>query len=136
MEGLLTKIIAISRFQGAEVTLDLVRRVVEPMMGTRQFSLEDILQVTADYFGVKVGDLKSSAKTRKISHPRQVAMYLARRLTRTSFPEIGRAVGGKDHSTVVKGYKKVEGAVRKDPEIGDQVREVERILLEGKGPDR
>ena len=136
MEGLLTKIIAISRFQGAEVTLELVRRVVEPMMGTRQFSLDEILQVTADYFGVKVSDLKSSAKTRKISHPRQVAMYLARRLTRTSFPEIGRAFGGKDHSTVVKGFKKVEESIRKDPEVGDQVREVERLLLEGQGPER
>ncbi len=130
MEGLLTRIIAISRFQGSEVSLELVQRVIKPMVGSRQVTPDEVLKAAANYFGIKVSDLKSAVKTRKISYPRQVAMYLARRLTRASFPEIGRAFGGKDHSTVVKGFKKIEAAMKNDPEIAEQVRGVERSLLE------
>lgn len=130
MEGLLTRIIAISRFQGAEVTLDVVQRIIKPMVGMRQVTPEEVLKATGNFFGIKVSDLKSPVKTRKISFPRQVAMYLARRMTRASFPEIGRAFGGKDHSTVVKGFKKIELLIKNDPDVAEQVRGVERALLE------
>lgn len=134
LEGYLTRIIAISSFQGVEITLDLVKRVVGPLVSERQVSIEDVLSTVANQFGVKVSDLKGSRKTREVSHPRQVAMYLARRLTRSSFPEIGRSFGGKDHSTVVKGVKKVEELLRENPELAEQVRVAERIITEGGVP--
>lgn len=133
LEGYLTRVIAISRFQGVEVTLDLVKRVVGPLMSERQVSIEDVLAAVAAHFGIKVSDLKGSRKNREVSQPRQVAMYLARRLTRHSFPEIGRSFGGKDHSTVVKGVKKVEGMLKDSPELAEQVRVVERSLTEAGG---
>ncbi len=131
LEGYLTRIIAISSFQGVEVTLDLVKRVVGPLVSERQVSIEDVLSTVASQFGVKVSDIKGTRKTREVSQPRQVAMYLARRLTRSSFPEIGRSFGGKDHSTVVKGVKKIEELLRENPELAEQVRAAERILTEG-----
>jgi chromosomal replication initiator protein len=130
LEGYLTRIIAVSRFQGVEVTLDLVKRVVGPMVGDRKVSLEDVLKAVAGYYGVKVSDLKGNRKTREVTHPRQVAMYLARRLTRASYPEIGRAFGNKDHSTVVKGVQKIVRLMNEDPAVAERVRAVERILQE------
>jgi chromosomal replication initiator protein len=131
LEGYLTRIIAVSNFQGVEVTLDLVRRVVGPMLAERQVSLDDVMGTVARHYGVKVTDIKSSRKTREVTHPRQVAMYLARKLTRASFPEIGKAFGNKDHSTVVKGVKKMEHVLQEDPEEAERVRSLERILREG-----
>lgn len=131
LEGYLTRIIAISSFQGVEVTLDLVKRVVGPLISERQVSIDEVLSTVASQFGVKVSDLKGSRKTREVSQPRQVAMYLARRLTRSSFPEIGRSFGGKDHSTVVKGVKKVEEMLRENPDLAEMVRSTERLLTEG-----
>ena len=87
--------------------------------------------MVASHYGVKVSELKSSRKTRKITHPRQVAMYLARRLTQASYPEIGRAFGNKDHSTVVKGVKKLKLLLEEDPTVAENVRTVERRLREG-----
>ncbi len=131
LEGYLTRIIAISSFQGVEVTLDLVKRVVGPLISERQVSIDEVLSTVASQFGVKVSDLKGSRKTREVSQPRQVAMYLARRLTRSSFPEIGRSFGGKDHSTVVKGVKKIEEMLRENPDLAEMVRSTERLLTEG-----
>jgi chromosomal replication initiator protein len=131
LEGYLTRIIAVSNFQGVEVTLDLVRRVVGPMLAERQVSLDDVMGTVARHYGIKVADIKSSRKTRDVTHPRQVAMYLARKLTRSSFPEIGKAFGNKDHSTVVKGVKKLDRVLQEDPEEAERVRSLERILREG-----
>ena len=131
LEGYLTRIIAISTFQGVEITLDLVKRVVGPLISERQVSIDEVLSTVASQFGLKVSDIKGSRKTREVSQPRQVAMYLARRLTRCSFPEIGRFFGGKDHSTVVKGVKKIEGLLKDHPDLAEKVRSTERLLVEG-----
>ncbi|MCB2189468.1 MAG: chromosomal replication initiator protein DnaA [Deltaproteobacteria bacterium] len=131
LEGYLTRILAVSRFQGVEVTLDLARRVVGPLVGERRVGVEEVLKAVSSRYGLKVSDLKSGRKTRDVTHPRQVAMYLARRLTRSSFPEIGRALGGKDHSTVVKGVKKIEEMLGKEPNLAEDVRDLERELLGG-----
>lgn len=130
LEGYLTRVIAISSFQQVEVTLELVQRVVGPLVSERQVSIDDVLSAVAQQYGVKVADLKGSRKTRDVSLPRQVAMYLARRLTRASFPEIGRSFGGKDHSTVVKGVKRIQELLRENPELAEQVRVAERALTE------
>ena len=131
LEGYLNRIIAVSRFQGVEVTLELARRVVGPLMAQRQVSVEEVLQTVAARYGVRVGELKSSRKTRDVTRPRQVAMFLARQLTGQSYPEIGRALGGKDHSTVVKGVKKIQGQMAREAALAEEIRTLERELLEG-----
>ena len=97
--------------------------------------VEDVLRVVATHFGVRPADIKSSRKSRDISRPRQVTMYLARRLTKASFPEIGQALGGKDHSTVVKGVQRVEKLMAQDPELADTLRVVENAVRQLKQGD-
>jgi chromosomal replication initiator protein len=133
LEGYLNRLMAVSRLRGVEADLELARQVVGPLVSERQVGVDEVLSAVAAHFALKVADLKGSRKTRDISHPRQVAMYLARRLTRSSFPQIGRAMGGKDHSTVVKGVKRVEQLMAKDPELAETVRVVEAAIQGGRG---
>lgn len=133
LEGYLNRVIAVSRFQGAEVTLELARRVVGPLIAQRQVTVEEVLQTVAARYGVRVSELKSSRKTRDVTRPRQVAMFLARQLTGQSYPEIGKALGGKDHSTVVKGVKKIQGQMAREAALAEEIRVLERELLEGGG---
>jgi chromosomal replication initiator protein len=130
LEGYLNRLIAISKFKKQELTVDLVRQVLVPLLGERQVTAKEILKEVATGFNVKISDLKGSRKTREISLPRQVSMYLVRRLTRSSFPEIGRLLGGKDHSTVVKGVKKLSETLARDKELAQRVRIIEKSLLE------
>ena len=131
LEGYLNRVMAVSRLQGVEASLELARQVVEPLVRERKISVELVLTAVAAYYGLKVADLKSAKKTRDISHPRQLAMYLARRLTRASYPDIGKALGGKDHSTVVKGVQRVERMLSQDPELATAIRAVENSLRQG-----
>jgi chromosomal replication initiator protein len=132
LEGYLNRLMAVSRLRGCEVDLELARQVVGPLASERQVSVEEVLKAVAAHYGLKVSELKSSRKSRYISRPRQVAMYLARRLTGLSFPEIGKALGGKDHSTVVKGVQRVEKMMAQDPELTDTVRAVENAVRQGR----
>lgn len=78
-------------------------------------TVEAIQSEVAGYFGVKLRDLKGSKRNRAVAHPRMVAMYLARRLTKMSYPEIGRSFGGKDHSTVISAVRKIDRLCGVDP---------------------
>ncbi len=131
LEGYLTRLVAVSRLKEQEIGLELARQVLGPMVGERVVTMDEVLKAVATGFGVKVSDLKGERKTRDISLPRQVAMLLARRLTTFSFPEIGKALGGKDHSTVVKGVKKLSKTLATDQDLARKVLMVEKVLLEG-----
>jgi chromosomal replication initiator protein len=130
LEGYLNRLIAVSKFKRQDLTVDLVREVLVPLLGERQVTAKEILKEVSSAFNVRISDLKGSRKTREISLPRQVSMYLIRRLTRSSFPEIGRILGGKDHSTVVKGVKKLSETLNRDKDLAQRVRSVEKALLE------
>ncbi|WP_052514957.1 chromosomal replication initiator protein DnaA [Dethiosulfatarculus sandiegensis] len=129
LEGYLTRIQAVSRLKNLEPTLELVRTVIKPLVDQNPIAPEDVLRVVSSHFAVKVADLKSKKKTRDITLPRQIAMYLIRKLTGASFPEIGRIMGGKDHSTVVKGVKKIEILIANDSETNEKIMLVEKALL-------
>ena len=122
LEGYLNRLMAVSRLRASEVSLELARQVLGPLASEHLVVVEDVLRVVAAHYGIRPADIKSSRKSRDISRPRQVAMYLARRLTNASFPEIGKALGGKDHSTVVKGVQRVEKLLAQDPELADTLR--------------
>ncbi|MCB2228897.1 MAG: chromosomal replication initiator protein DnaA [Desulfarculaceae bacterium] len=135
LEGYLNRLMAVSQLRGREADLELARQVVGPLANERQVSVEEVFRAVAAHYGLKVSDLKSARKSRDISRPRQVAMYLARRLTNLSFPDIGKALGGKDHSTVVKGVQRVESLMAQDPELTDTVRAVENAVRSGRQRD-
>jgi chromosomal replication initiator protein len=81
------------------------------------------------YFNIALPDLKTKKRNKNVVLPRQIAMYLARKLTTHSLPEIGAAFGGKDHTTVLHAYKKIEKAVMVDQEIKKHIDNLNTILL-------
>ena len=110
MEGSLNRLIAFSSLTGEPISLEMAQRVLKNTLRPREktVSIEHIQKVVADYFSVKVSHLKARSNSKAITQPRQIGMYLCRNLTSASLPEVGRAFGGKHHTTVMHSIKKVE----------------------------
>ncbi len=85
----------------------------------------------AQYHQLKIADLKSKKRSRDISVPRQIAMYICREYTQASLPEIGRQFGGKDHTTVIFSYRKVAGLIKENKELGNRVQEIIKLIENG-----
>ena len=110
LEGSLIRLIAYASLTGREISLDLTQEVLKNVMDqdAKAVTIETIQRYVADYYQLKVADLKSRNNSKSIAMPRQIAMYLCKSLTNASLPEIGRSFGGKHHSTVIHSLKKVE----------------------------
>ena len=116
LEGAVTKLIGYASLSKQPVTRELVREVMSDLFVTRrgQPSMEDILKVVTEHFGVKLTELQSRKRTNAVAHPRQVAMFLARRITRHSLEEIGGYFGGRDHSTVLYAVQKIQKRIQQE----------------------
>ena len=116
LEGAVTRVLGFSGLSNQEINLGLVRQCLRELFATRggQPSIEDIMRVVTDRFGLKPADLQSRKRTNAIAHPRQIAMYLARRITRMSLEEIGGYFGGRDHSTVLYAVQKITRLAKED----------------------
>ena len=122
MEGALIRVAAYSSLTNEKITLDLAHSVLKDMLlEEKKVSIDAIQKKVAAHFDVRILDLKAKKRTRAIVHPRQIAMYLARSLTDSSLPEIGEYFGGRDHTTVLHAYDKIENNLRKDPRFKDLV---------------
>ena len=117
LEGALTRLCARASIEGRTITRELAEEALRNFLPSTPPSLtiEAIQREVASYFGVKLHDLKGPKRHRAVAHPRMVAMYLARRLTSMSYPEIGSRFGGKDHSTVISAVRKIERLCGTDP---------------------
>ena len=87
-------------------------------------TMDDIISAVTGKYGVKLSELQSKRRTKSITHPRQVAMFLARRITRHSLEEVGGFFGGRDHSTVIYAVARVAKAIREDTEVREQVEDL------------
>jgi chromosomal replication initiator protein len=123
LEGSLIRLIAFASLHGLDITLPLTQSVLKDLLNTeeRAVTVEVIQKFVADYYQLKVSELKSRNNAKSISMPRQVAMYLCKTLTRASLPEIGRAFGGKHHSTVIHSIRKIEALRKKDGDFNSVV---------------
>ncbi len=131
LEGTLINIIAYAKLFNSEITLDLVKEVLKNIIREHDrkiLSIESIQKEVANYFGIKMHDLKSVKKQKNIAVPRQIAMFLARRYTGASFPEIGEKFGGKDHSTVIHAVRKIESLMGQDLTLKNTINEVSRNI--------
>ena len=110
LEGALKRVIAYARFNKLPISVELAKEALKDLLAVqnRQISIENIQKTVADYFKIKVADMYSKKRTRNLARPRQMAMYLARELTDLSYPEIGQAFGGRDHTTVLHACGKIE----------------------------
>jgi len=134
LEGAVNKLLGFSSLSGQELSLQLARQCLRELFAVQrgQPSIDDILQLVTARYGVKLSDLQSRRRTNAIVVPRQVGMYLARRLTRMSLEEIGHYFGGRDHSTVLYGIDKVTRLSREDQAMRSTLTE---LLLELQGTD-
>ena len=119
LEGSLIRLIAYASLQGRPLSLELAQEVLRNVIehDDRAITIEQIQKFVAEYYQLKLTDLKSRNNSKSVAMPRQVAMYLCKSLTHASLPEIGRSFGGKHHSTVIHSIRKVEELRKKDPDF-------------------
>lgn len=118
LEGALHRLAASSRLMRRSITLDMVQQSLQDLWTPRtQVTLETIQKLVAEYFEISVVEMRSEKRQRKIVRPRQIAMSLAKELTQHSLPEIGRAFGGRDHSTVIHSYKTITKLKTDDQQV-------------------
>ena len=109
LEGALKKVIAYANFRNSPITLELTREALKELISsTRNISIEEIQKTVAGYFKIKLADILSKKRSRSIARPRQVAMWLCKEVTSFSYPMIGEAFGGRDHTTVIHAFKTIE----------------------------
>src|SRR3954447_17863619 len=116
LEGSLIRLIAYASLTGQEISLPLAQEVLKNILEhePKAVTIDAIQKFVADYYNLKMADLKSRNNSKSIAKPRQIAMYLCKSLTHASLPEIGRSFGGKHHSTVIHSIRKVEDLRKKD----------------------
>ncbi|MBC7924381.1 MAG: chromosomal replication initiator protein DnaA [Bryobacteraceae bacterium] len=119
LEGALVKLIAYSSMSGSPITMNMAETTLRYMtVGTdRKVTIDAIIRAVADKMGLQPSQLKQKTNAWNISYPRQIAMYIAKELTRASLPEIGKAFGGKHHTTVLHSIEKIEDKRHTDPDL-------------------
>ena len=131
LEGAVLRLRAFSEIDNVPITLNLAQTIFQDFFvaeAPKKLTVEDIQKSVADHFKLKIADLKSKKKHTAIAHPRQIAMFLARKLTPASLPELGQKFGGKDHTTVLHNVKKIEKAIISDLDLRAVVDSLQRRL--------
>ncbi|MBW4329667.1 chromosomal replication initiator protein DnaA [Stakelama sp. CBK3Z-3] len=130
LEGALNRLVAYAQLIGEQVTMDFAMQTLGEVLAgpQRRITIDDIQRAVSNHFDVRPIDLISARRAVVIARPRQIAMYLAKRLTTRSLPEIGRKFGNRDHSTVIHAVRRIEDLRTKDAEIDRAVRTLTREL--------
>ena len=131
LEGALLKIVAYATMLNVPITVSLAEKELADFISEEEMygvTLEEIQKKTAEFFDIRVADMKSSKKPRNIAQPRQIAMYLARDQTELSLQEIGDGFGGKDHSTIIYGHKIINKKMTSDPRLRQGIGKIMKSL--------
>jgi chromosomal replication initiator protein len=130
LEGALRKVLAYSRFSHKDINITLARDALKDLLSiqNRQISVENIQKTVADFYKIKVADMYSKKRPASIARPRQIAMYLAKDMTKKSLPEIGELFGGRDHTTVLHAVRKIGAERTTNPELNQQLHVLEQTL--------
>lgn len=131
LEGALTRLHAVSTIQHVDISMEMARAALKPLLQPKvvNITVEDIKKAVAGHFSLKVTEIVSKRRTKNLSFPRHIAMYLCRKHTTASYPEIGEHFGGRDHSSVIHAAAVVSGKLSTDAEIKGVVEEIERQLF-------
>jgi len=134
LEGCLIKIAAYSKLSADTISIELARKVLDDILDTKSsdaaknISVELIQEVVANHYQIKPQDMKSAARLRTLAFPRQVAMYLTRKLTNLSLPVVGQSFGGKDHTTIMYACEKIDAMQNEDAAFRQELESIERML--------
>ena len=130
LEGALTRLFAFASLVGREISLDLAQDCLADVLRSsdRKVSIEEIQRKVSEHFNIRLADMIGPKRVRTIARPRQVAMYLAKTMTTRSLPEIGRRFGGRDHTTIMHGIRKVEELMSTDSQLAEDINLLRRLL--------
>ncbi len=130
LEGLLIRVAAFASLQQRPITVEFAQETLKNFLSQASATLtvEAVQKEVANYFNIKIADLKSPKRHQAIARPRQIAMYLARKLCKASYPELGQKFGGKDHTTVLSACRKIDSLIQEDIKIRHIIHEIERHL--------
>lgn len=130
LEGALRRVVANSQFTGRDITLEFTKEALHDLISLQDklVSIDNIQKTVAEYFKIRLADLSSKHRKQSITRPRQIAMSLARELTSHSYPEIGEAFGGRDHTTVINACKRVSELRAEDVKLAEDYQNLLRTL--------
>lgn len=130
LEGALNRLAVHRDMTGTALTLDITQEVLSDVLRSyeRRITIDEIQRKVAEHYNLRLTDMHSARRSRNVARPRQVAMYLCKKLTTRSLPEIGRKFGGRDHTTVMHAVKKVEELMTEDTLFAEEVNGVRRVL--------
>ncbi|MFV2034204.1 MAG: chromosomal replication initiator protein DnaA [Halocynthiibacter sp.] len=130
LEGALTRLFAFASLVGREITLELAQDCLADILraSDRKITIDEIQREVSEHYNIRLAELIGPKRVRNIARPRQIAMYLAKHLTSRSLPEIGRRFGGRDHTTIIHGVKRVEELKSVDDQIAEDLELLRRRL--------
>jgi len=130
LEGALTRLYAFASLVGRPIDMDLAQDCLADILriSDRRVTIEEIQRRVAEHYNIRLSDMIGPKRVRTIARPRQIAMFLAKELTSRSLPEIGRRFGGRDHTTIIHGVRKVEELRSSDPQFAEDVDLLRRLL--------
>ena len=132
LEGALTRLFAFASLVGREITLELTQDCLSDVLkaSDRKVTVEEIQRRVSEHYNIRLSEMIGPKRVRNYARPRQVAMYLAKQMTSRSLPEIGRRFGGRDHTTVMHGIRRIEELKITDSQIADDLELLRRALEE------
>lgn len=130
LEGALTRLFAFASLVGREITLDLAQDCLADILrqSDRKVTVEEIQRKVSEHYNIRLSDLLGPKRVRNIARPRQIAMWLSKHLTTRSLPEIGRRFGGRDHTTVMHGVRRIEELKASDSQLAEDIELLRRML--------
>ena len=130
LEGALNKVFTFSNILGKKIDVELTKSVLKDLLksNNRRITIDEIQNKVCNYYNIKIDDLISSKRIRTFARPRQVAMYLSKKLTTRSLPEIGRKFGGRDHTTVIHAVKKIEELKESNSKFDEDVNLITQMI--------
>lgn len=132
LEGALTRIVAYSSLTNREISVDLTSEALKDIISSsrpKQVTVDLIKDVVSQYYNIRTEEFNSKRRTRSISFPRQIAMYLSRELTDLSLPKIGEEFGGRDHTTVIHAYEKITKDKDKDLDLSNKIEQIRKEII-------
>ncbi len=130
LQGAVMRLFAHAELVGREVTMEQARDVLADLLRStdRKTTIDDIMKATCEHYALRMSDMTSARRSRTVARPRQMAMFLSKKLTPRSYPEIGRKFGGRDHTTVLYAVRRIEALIAADEQIAEDAALLTRKL--------
>ena len=133
LEGALTRVIAFSRLSQQDISIPLAQQALKDILennATRKATPENIIRIVCERYGITPKDFLSRRRNQEIAYPRKIAMYLVRELTDLSLSDIGKAFGGRDHTTVLHAWRTISEEMAQNPELRSMLADIRRQITE------